>query len=69
MIDNAHPASPLCIRPMGDQGILVEFGDRIDAAIHERMLSFDAQLRASPFHALRKAYRPMRRFMSATIVW
>ena len=49
MIDNAYPAAPICIRPMGDQGILVEFGDRINTAIHERVLSFDAQLRASPF--------------------
>ena len=49
MIDNAYSAAPVCIRPMGDQGILVEFGDRINTAIHERVLSFDAQLRASPF--------------------
>lgn len=49
MIDKTHSVSPVCIRPMGDQGFLVEFGDRIDVAIHERVLCFDAQLRTSPF--------------------
>jgi inhibitor of KinA len=41
--------APACIRPVGDQGILVEFGDRIDGEVHERVLSFDAALHAAAF--------------------
>jgi inhibitor of KinA len=49
MTDEAHSQPPVRIRPVGDQGILVEFGDRIDEAIHGRVLSFDAALRAAAF--------------------
>ena len=37
------------IRPAGDQGLLVEFGESIDEAVHARVLAFDAALRAEPF--------------------
>ena len=37
------------LRPAGDQGLLVEFGDAVDVAVSERVLAFDAALRAQPF--------------------
>jgi inhibitor of KinA len=37
------------LRPAGDQAVLVEFGDTVDIAISERVLAFDAALRARPF--------------------
>ncbi|HWT07897.1 MAG TPA: allophanate hydrolase subunit 1 [Roseomonas sp.] len=37
------------LRPAGDQGLLVEFGDAVDVAVSERVLAFDAALRARPF--------------------
>jgi inhibitor of KinA len=37
------------MRPVGDQGLLVEFGDRIDETVHACVLAFDEALRASPF--------------------
>lgn len=37
------------LRPAGDQGLLVEFGDSVDVAVSERVLAFDAALRARPF--------------------
>lgn len=37
------------LRPAGDQAVLVEFGDSVDVAISERVLAFDAALRARPF--------------------
>lgn len=44
------PAAPLPrLRPAGDQGVLVEFGDSVDIAVSERALAFDAALRAHPF--------------------
>lgn len=42
------PATPI-IRPVGDTGVLVEFGDRIDDATHRRVLAFDAALAREPF--------------------
>ncbi|HEY8381217.1 MAG TPA: allophanate hydrolase subunit 1 [Microvirga sp.] len=42
------PATPI-IRPVGDTGVLVEFGDRIDEAVHRRVLAFDAALAREPF--------------------
>lgn len=41
-------ATPI-IRPVGDTGVLVEFGDRIDDAVHRRVLAFDAALAREPF--------------------
>ncbi|MBR0669596.1 allophanate hydrolase subunit 1 [Roseomonas soli] len=38
------------MRAAGDQGLLVEFGDSVDVAVSERVLAFDAALRARPFH-------------------
>ncbi len=35
--------------PAGDRGLLVEFGDSVDVAVSERVLAFDAALRARPF--------------------
>ena len=44
------PAAPLPrLRPAGDQGVLVEFGDSVDIAVSERVLAFDAALHAQPF--------------------
>ena len=37
------------LRHAGDQGLLVEFGDTVDVAVSERVLAFDAALRAHPF--------------------
>ena len=37
------------VRPVGDQGLLVEFGDGIDEEVHARVLAFDAALRAQAF--------------------
>ncbi|PTQ11575.1 kinase [Sphingomonas oleivorans] len=37
------------LRAVGDSGLLVEFGDRIDKAVHNRLLAFDAALQADPF--------------------
>jgi len=37
------------IRPAGDQGLLVEFGEGVDEAVHTRVLAFDAALLAEPF--------------------
>jgi inhibitor of KinA len=36
-------------RFIGDTGVLVEFGDRIDDAIHDQVLSLDISLSANPF--------------------
>ena len=36
-------------RPVAEHGLLVEFGDRIDAAIHARVLRLDRALTAEPF--------------------
>ncbi len=38
-----------CLRPVADTGVLVEFGDRIDEAVHARVLALDAALLAEPF--------------------
>lgn len=44
------PQDPLPrLRPAGDRGLLVEFGDTVDIAVSERVLAFDAALRARPF--------------------
>jgi inhibitor of KinA len=43
------PGSYPRLRPAGDQGLLVEFGDSVDVAVSERVLAFDAALRARPF--------------------
>lgn len=37
------------LRPAGDQALLVEFGDSVDVAVSERVLAFDAALRARAF--------------------
>jgi inhibitor of KinA len=36
------------IKPVGDTGVLLEFGDMIDPALFDRILALDAALRASP---------------------
>jgi inhibitor of KinA len=36
------------VRPVGDTGLMFEFGDRIDPATHARVLAFDAALAAAP---------------------
>ena len=40
------------LRCVGDTGILVEFGDRIDPAIHDRVLNLDRALGSNPFPGL-----------------
>lgn len=46
----AVPADPFPrLRPAGDQGLLVEFGNSVDVTVSERVLAFDAALRAQPF--------------------
>ena len=40
--------SPIC-RPVAEHGLLVEFGDRIDEAIHTAVLALDRALAAAPF--------------------
>lgn len=42
-------------RPVGEQGLLVEFGDEISADIHARVLALDRSLNASPFAGFREA--------------
>lgn len=37
------------VRPAGDQGLLVEFGEGISEEVHARVLAFDAALQAQPF--------------------
>lgn len=37
------------VKPAGDQALLVEFGDRVEEAVNDRALAFDAALRAAPF--------------------
>lgn len=49
MIERGNIESPVCIRPVGDQGIVVEFADRISEETHERVLSFDASLHVETF--------------------
>lgn len=49
------PASFPRLRLVGDQGLLVEFGDGVDVAVSERVLAFDAALRASPFTGFTEA--------------
>ena len=39
-------------RFVGDAGLLVEFGDRIDAAVHDRVLQLDRAIAAKPFPGL-----------------
>jgi inhibitor of KinA len=36
------------VRPVGDTGLMFEFGDRIDPDTHARVLAFDAALAAAP---------------------
>jgi len=36
------------IKPVGDTGVLLEYGDKIDPALFDRILALDAALRASP---------------------
>jgi inhibitor of KinA len=38
------------LRFVGDAGILVEFGDHIDEAIHDRVLKLDHAVTENPFH-------------------
>lgn len=40
------------LRCVGDTGILVEFGDRIDPAIHDQVLNLDRALGSNPFLGL-----------------
>lgn len=42
-------------RPVGEHGLLVEFGDRISSEIHERVLALDRLLEATPFAGFREA--------------
>jgi inhibitor of KinA len=39
-------------RFVGDAGLLVEFGDRIDEAVHDRVLQLDRAIQDSPFPGL-----------------
>ncbi len=48
-------AEPPRLRPVGDTGLLVEFGTVIDPAVHNRVLAFDAALAAAPPPGLREA--------------
>jgi inhibitor of KinA len=41
------------MRFMGDTGVLVEFGDRIDDTIHDQVLSLDVSLAGKPFRGWR----------------
>lgn len=41
--------------PMAEHGLLVEFGDSIDRAINDRVLSLDSSLAASPFDGFLEA--------------
>ncbi len=46
---------PVCyprILPLGDLGVTVEFGDRIDPCLHDRVLSFASRVRAQRFPGL-----------------
>ena len=45
---------PLCT-PVAEHGLLIEFGERIDAAIHARVLALDAALAANPFQGFHEA--------------
>jgi inhibitor of KinA len=40
------------LRFVGDAGLLVEFGDRVDAAIHDRVLKLDRAIAENPLHGL-----------------
>jgi inhibitor of KinA len=40
------------LRCVGDTGILVEFGDRIDPAFHDQVLNLDHALSSNPFPGL-----------------
>lgn len=40
------------VRFVGDTGILVEFGDHIDEAIHDEVLNLDHAISKQPFHGL-----------------
>jgi inhibitor of KinA len=42
------------IRPVGDCGMLVEFGDRIDEVVHAKVLALDAAVSADPPAGLRE---------------
>lgn len=41
---SAHPIT----RPLGDNALLIEFGDSIDDDVHRRVMAWDAALAASP---------------------
>ena len=43
------------ILPVGDQGLTVSFGDRVDARIHGRVLALDRAIAASPFPGFTEA--------------
>lgn len=45
------PPAPV-FRPVGEGALMVEFGDRVDAALHDRVLALDAALAAHPFAGL-----------------
>lgn len=45
---------PRC-RPVGDCAVLVEFGETIDKAIHDRVIKLDAALAAHPFDGFSEA--------------
>ena len=40
------------LRPVGDSALLIEFGDRVDAAINARVVALDRALAARPPHGL-----------------
>lgn len=42
-------------RPVGDTALMVEFGDVIDPALHDRVLALDAALTATPFPGFEEA--------------
>lgn len=42
-------SAPPLYRPVGDTALMVEFGDVVAAALHERVLALDAALAAAPF--------------------
>lgn len=39
-------------RPVGDRALLVEFGDAIEQAIHDRVIQLDAAIEGNPFKGL-----------------
>lgn len=43
------------MRFVGDTGVLVEFGERIDDNVHDQVLNLDASLAANPFAGLKTA--------------